>query len=124
MWLYVASGGHSLGLDMSPVTQTLLSGVTHFLFLLCLSPLAPAGHRGLGAYAELKVTHGSPCPGLSDSNPRMFLACSQVEACGDHSVCSFSLVTNPVSVVLHTSLAVEQLSLPSQQRRKPLGVLE
>lgn len=46
-----------------------------------------------------------------------------VEAYGDYNVSNFALVTSSVSGTLHSSLAVEP-SLPSPQRRKPLGVFE
>lgn len=79
--------------------------------------LQPQQGRGLGAYVELKVSLGSSSQSFETRTPGLG------RGCGDSSVSSFALVTIAGSVILHSTLAAEA-SLPSPQRRKPLGVLE
>lgn len=70
-------------------------------------PAAPAGHRVLGAYVELKISLGSPWLGLLDSSLR---------TCGDYSFSSSALVFIPVSVTPHMSLGCQAFFfLPTEE---------
>lgn len=55
LWLYVPGSGHNLDLDMSPVTKPCSQEPPTLCSSCVPGPPAPAGHKGLGAYVELKV---------------------------------------------------------------------